>query len=237
MPAVPRGREPRSRGKPPEHWKRSFEPGPDRWAAREVVALSVQPVPRVGRPTDGEVETVPSLEANSGLFLAAVSRLRDAQGVLECWLRGGSMGRAIPAGSRIRIVFVDAHSYRPGQVIAFLTERRMCVHRIVYRGRRRGTRNWLITRGDRCVFPDPPVDVDAVLGPIAEFSREDESWMSPGPPERRHPLTRAVSFTVVAILAGLIEIDGRFAQWLVTKVRLGVRAVRRSSPISRKSVG
>jgi hypothetical protein len=81
------------------------------------------------------------------------------------------------------------------------------------------------------------VDVDAVLGPIAEFSREDESWMSPGPPERRHPLTRAVSFTVVAILAGLIEIDVRFAQWLVAKVRLGVRAVRRASPISRKSVG
>ena len=177
-----------------------------------------------GSPSVGDL-TIEELPA-SKLFLAAIARFREAHGVLECWLRGGSMGRAIPAGSHIRIAFVDPLSCHTGQVIAFLTEGRICVHRVVYRGRSGTARNTLITRGDRCLLPDFPVDVESVLGPVIEFSLEEGIWTSPGGPERRNPAVRALSFMADKLFAALIEIDATSAKWLLTKLRCAVRAMR-----------
>jgi hypothetical protein len=168
----------------------------------------------------------PSLDPSSELFLAGVAHLRNAQGVLECWLRGGSMGRAVPAGSRIRIAFTDPRSYRTGQVVAVLNEGRICVHRVVYRGRWRAARSCLITRGDRCILPDPPVDAAAVLGPVTAFSQADGSWTPPGGPERRDPAARALAFMAVAILAVLVETDVGLAHWVVARSRRALRPVR-----------
>ena len=160
------------------------------------------------------------------LFLEAVSRLREARSVLECWIRGGSMGKAVPAGSRIRIAFVDPRSYHAGQVVAFLTDGRICVHRIVYRGRWRASKESLITRGDRCMVPDFPVDVESVLGPVAEFSHEGAVWTSPGRPERRRAFVRLISSMADTFFAVLIEVDVKFAKRLLALARRIVRAVR-----------
>ena len=149
------------------------------------------------------IETSPFLQLNSDLFLAAVSLLRKAQGVLECQLRGGSMERAIPAGSRIRIRFIGPESYRTGQVIAFLVGSGMCVHRIVYCGRWRRAKNYLLTQGDRCLLPDAPVKVESVLGPVTEFEHEGR-WEPPGVTQRRHPVTRLLAFVVLTTLAGVL---------------------------------
>lgn len=177
--------------------------------------------------------TVSLLEPGSNLFLAAVARLREAHGVLECWLRGGSMGQAIPAGSRIRIAFVDPCSYRAGEVVAFLAAGRILVHRIVYRGRWRAARNILITRGDRCLRPDFPVDVASVLGAVT-FSVGNGIWAPPGQPERRSLVARVISYIADAIFAVLIEIDAMLAKWLLARLRTLVRyTVSWRAPVSR----
>jgi hypothetical protein len=111
-------------------------------------------------------------------------------------------------------------------VIAVVMEGRICVHRVVYRGRGRRARTCLIVQGDRCVLPDPPVDVGAVLGPVTAFSRADGSWTPPGGPEPRHPGARALAFVAVTILAVLVEIDVRLAHRLVATSRRALRAVR-----------
>jgi hypothetical protein len=178
--------------------------------------------------------SVSLLEPGSNLFVAAVARLRDAHGVLECWLRGGSMGQAIPAGSRFRIAFVDPSSYRAGQVVAFLAAGRIYAHRIVYRGRWRAARNILITRGDRCLLPDFPVDVAAVLGAVTHFSVGNGIWAPPGQPERRSLVARVISYVADAILAVLIEIHAMLAKWLLARLRKLVRyTLSWRTPVSR----
>jgi hypothetical protein len=167
----------------------------------------------------GRVSSVsPFLQLNSDLSLAAIALLRKAQGVLECRLRGGSMGQAIPAGSRIHISFVDPRSYRTGQVIAFLVGNGMCVHRIAYISHRRRGKNYLITQGDCCLFPDLPVKVESVLGPVTEFDYAG-NWKPPGALWRNILVRRLFSFMVLTILAAVIEIDVNIARWLVMRLQ------------------
>jgi hypothetical protein len=173
---------------------------------------------------DGEP---PAIDLDSNLFREALARLQKANGTFECSLRGGSMGAAIPAGSRIRISVVDASAYRVGQVIAFLAEGRLFVHRIVHRGRRKGARDWLVTKGDRCLLPDAPVALTSALGTVSVWSPADGSWLPPGPEDRGSPVARGLSWAAVLLLTGLLESDAQLAQWLIARLRPGVRFLRR----------
>lgn len=168
----------------------------------------------------------PLLPLHSDLFQAAIARFRKAQGILECQLRGGSMGQAIPAGSRIRISFVDPGSYHTGQIIAFLTGNGMCVHRIVYCGRWRHARQYLLTQGDRCILPDVPVPMASVLGPVTEYAQEGY-WQPPAAPQQRQPMPRLLACVVRMALAAGLEIHVQLAQWLAVQLwraeRVGVR--------------
>jgi hypothetical protein len=108
------------------------------------------------------------------------------------------------------------------------------VHRVVYRGRWRAARNILITRGDRCLRPDFPVDVSCVLGAVTHFSAEHGIWAPPGQPERRNVVARVISCVVDAIFAGLIEIDAKLAKWLLARLRTLVRYMLSwRAPVSR----
>jgi hypothetical protein len=176
-----------------------------------------QPASIETRDAGRQQAVTPLLQPNSDLFRAAITRFRKAQGVLECQLRGGSMGQAIPAGSRIRISFVDPASYHTGQVIAFLTGNSMCVHRIVYCGRWRRARHYLLTQGDRCLLPDAPVSVTSVLGPVTEYAQEGP-WQPPATPQRRQLIPRLSAFVVLMALAAGLEIHVQMAQWLAVQL-------------------
>jgi len=160
----------------------------------------------------------PSLSTDSRLFLEVVARLRKAHGIMECFLRGGSMEPAIPAGSRIRISFVNPQSYSTGQVIAFRVENRMCVHRIVYCPRWGFASGYLITGGDCCRLPDIPVKTESVLGTVSEFECEG-TWQQPGASKRRDPVPRLIWLVVLALLIGASEININFGRWLVLKLQ------------------
>ena len=138
--------------------------------------------------------------------------------LVECELRGASMAGAIPRGSRIRIAFTGAPCGR-GDVVAFMTDGHLVVHRIVYRRprRRRNTPALLITRGDAMMLPDAPIDADAVVGRVVEMRMRD-GWQQVGAPPRtprRERLLACVALATIACLAHVrVPLARRVANWL-----------------------
>jgi hypothetical protein len=146
-------------------------------------------------------------------ILAVAACLRDAGGVLECRIRGGSMGMAVPGGSRIRIRVSHEETYPVGRVVAFLVGTKVMVHRIVYRGRRGRARNHVITIGDMRWLPDAPVSERSILGAVVEV--EDRGrWREPGERIRQPLLKHLLARAFVAMLAGVLEMSVRLAQRL-----------------------
>ena len=152
-------------------------------------------------------------------ILDNVAQLRGTGAVIECNLRGGSMGTAIPAGSAIRIRLEAARPYRVGEIVAFVVHDGLCVHRIAYLGAGARAGKFLITQGDACLNPDSPIELRYILGPASEF-KFGESWIPPG---ERSPRSRAGSFlgrSLLSLVAWLLEIDVRAATLAVKILRL-----------------
>ncbi len=152
-------------------------------------------------------------------ILDAVSRSRGSDIVIECRLRGGSMEPAIARGSRLRIDAGQAPPYPVGAVVAFVRESDICVHRIAYVGRGRKSSGSIITQGDACLNPDPPMDVSRVIGTVS-WMRQGECWSevaaqaAPG---------RAQSFlgrSFLKLISTLMEIDMRLARTAAKALRV-----------------
>ena len=116
------------------------------------------------------------------------------------------MGTAVPITSRIRIQFAHDQSYPPGSVIAFLVGKRVMVHRVMYRGRRRRTRDFILTLGDRVWLPDSPVDVNSILGSVVEYQHQGIT-IKPGPAPHWTSRGRLASLLIVTIMAIALELD------------------------------
>ncbi len=146
-------------------------------------------------------------------ILEAAAHLRGTGVVLECRLRGGSMEPAIPAGAALRVA-LDAQVREVGDVVAFVREDGVCVHRIA---RVRGER--VVTQGDACHYPDPPVDGHCVLGRVTAW-RLGSDWQAVAPvsgaSRARAPLGRALA----ALVSGLLALDVRLGRGLARALRL-----------------
>lgn len=159
--------------------------------------------------TPREVELLRALSARGG---AAV----------ESELRGGSMGAALPEGTRIRIGPTGA-GFSPGQVVAFLANSRVMVHRVVYVGQGLA-RGYLVTQGDGNWLCDPPIERDAVAGCVAEFLAE-EGWRPVGPASVPAP-RRLVAAASLAFTRGLLALHppaALAAARVMSRVRMAVR--------------
>lgn len=97
------------------------------------------------------------------------------------------MGASLRPGTAIRILLAEVESVGPGDVVAFVSGRRIVVHRIVAPGRRGAARDYWIARGDAETLPDPPVPRDAVLGPVRIVAADGRLAPVPAgrPPGRR----------------------------------------------------
>src|SRR5258708_3539460 len=101
-------------------------------------------------------------------LLAFSSLLRDGSTAIEFALQGGSMGSVLPDGSRIRVCFVPADKFIAGQIVAYVADDRMVVHRLVrFAEWRRET--FVIARGDATVCCDLPVPASSVIGIVTEY--------------------------------------------------------------------
>src|SRR5580704_14366810 len=94
-------------------------------------------------------------------LLAFSSFLKKGSCEFESTVSGGSMGKALPAGSRIRVRFTsDAHLVA-GQVVTYVANARIVAHRLMKTVTSRGER-YVITCGDGMVCCDAPMPVSAV---------------------------------------------------------------------------
>jgi hypothetical protein len=108
----------------------------------------------------------PAAEIKSldGENLAAVASLWKRTGrELRARFGGSSMEPTLPPGTEVLLRCGQGGA--PGDVIAFVAEGRLVVHRVVAAAR---DGSWTLTRGDARALPDPPiVDAEAVLGHVA----------------------------------------------------------------------
>lgn len=144
-------------------------------------------------------------------ILDAVSRLRGSGAVIECGLRGGSMGAAIPMGSRLHIDLGRGAPYRVGEVVAFVQDSGLCVHRVAYLGRGPRASNYVITQGDACFYPDPPVETRRILGSVTEF-RDGERWRPAADPSSRDRSRSLLGRALLKLVSGLMEMNVRLAR-------------------------
>jgi hypothetical protein len=157
-------------------------------------------------------------------ILDVVSRLRGSDTVIECRLRGGSMEPAVPRGATLRINLGRVAPYRVGEVVAFVQDAGICVHRVAFLGRSQRARDYIITQGDACYNPDPPMSTSLVLGRVTEFRLEGD-WVPTGD---QASVGRARSFpgkTLLKLIAGLMELDIRLGQRAAKVLR-----IRKESP-------
>jgi hypothetical protein len=152
-------------------------------------------------------------------ILESVALLRGSGAVLECVLRGASMGKSIPAGSAIRIRVEAPRPYRVGEIVAFVVHDGLCVHRIAYLGKGARAGAYAITQGDACFNPDPPIEFAHIVGTVVEF-RIAEAW-NPVPSLAAEDRARAwFGRLQLALVAPLLEMDVRLATGVAKLLRL-----------------
>lgn len=141
-------------------------------------------------------------------ILDFAASLKGTDAVIECRLRGASMEPAIPRGARLRIAIGSTAALRVGEVVAFVRDDGVCVHRLAHRAR---DGEHLLTQGDACLYPDAPVPVRCVLGPVSEF-RLDERWIPAGDcPADARSRSRA-GRALLGLVAALLAVDARLAR-------------------------
>lgn len=135
--------------------------------------------------------------------LALARSLRAPGRHLESTVKGNSMEPGLGQGSRIRIALAHRARYERGEVVAYLADHQVVVHRVVHRGRAAAARGYLITRGDATLVPDPPVNHAQILGPVTGVWRAG-GWKPPdGPPHRSLRARVARALSLAAAVAGL----------------------------------
>jgi hypothetical protein len=152
-------------------------------------------------------------------IIDTVSRFRDSDVVIECRLRGASMEPAIPRGASLRVSLARATPCRIGDVVAFVQDTGICVHRVAYVGRGERASGFILTQGDACFYPDAPVAMRQVVGHVREF-RHDERWVATDDGPARGRAQSLVGRTLLKLVAGLLELDARLARGAAAALRL-----------------
>jgi hypothetical protein len=122
----------------------------------------------------------PAVDLVEGEALAAVASLWKKTGrELRARFGGSSMEPALPSGTEVALRCGETGA--PGEVIAFLADGRLVVHRVVARA---ADGSWILTRGDARALPDAPIlDPEAVLGRVGGVWRAGSLEPIPVPPD------------------------------------------------------
>jgi hypothetical protein len=164
-------------------------------------------------------------------LLPLASQLRGLDPLFESSIRGSSMEPAIPSRSRLRVRVRGTEPSQVGDVVYYLADDGgYVVHRVVHRARNAAA-GYLLTRGDNCLAPDPPLLPSRVLGTVVEVQTSD-GWRPPEPACAGSPgytrLLRAMSLgAMIALLWVCAPAASRLAVRLRRMEALGRRAARR----------
>ncbi len=134
---------------------------------------------------------------HESVLLVLASHFRGRGAVFESAILGSSMSPAVPSRARLRVRLLGEEPCRSGDVVYYLANDGYMVHRVLYQPRRGAAAGYLLTRGDRCVAPDPPVRKDRILGTVIAVQTAG-GWRPPGPPMSGsvyHRVIRAITLT------------------------------------------
>lgn len=128
--------------------------------------------------------------------LAAVARLwRATRREVECRFGGTSMSPALASGAEVRLLCGEGGA--AGDIIAFLDEGRVLLHRVVAASAEHG---WILTRGDARLLPDAPIRrAEDVIGRVTGVREGDGFAAAPAAPPQS-ALQRAVLWPLLAAL-------------------------------------
>jgi hypothetical protein len=156
------------------------------------------------------------------LILALSTFLRSGALQFETCVRGGSMGTALPQGSKIRIRFASENQLTVGQIVVCVSKYGVVAHRLVRCANSNGVR-YLITRGDATICCDAPIQSSAVFGIVTELLVAG-SWQ-PVP----RPAPRWFGFRVVAsAISGVTWAVLRVSPQVSCLIATNVARIRRS---------
>jgi hypothetical protein len=157
--------------------------------------------------------------------LAVADSLRGPDRCIESTVSGLSMGASLPPGSRIRIALIPPSGHAAGDVIAYLADNQVIVHRVLHCGRAGAARNYLIARGDATLVPDPPVEIDHVLGPVAGVWGTG-GWTPPAGPWTRSAHARVVRALLAALAVTGMYLSPRATAWAMIALHRGTSGLR-----------
>jgi hypothetical protein len=116
------------------------------------------------------------------------------------------MWPAIPAGARLRVQLLDGDACSSGDIIYFARDDGYMAHRVVYHGWLGATGGYLLTRGDSCIVPDPPVVSSRVLGTVVAVEI-DGGWRAPGAPGSTSVVGRVARIVSLATVTALLWVS------------------------------
>ena len=96
-------------------------------------------------------------------------------------------------GARLRVRLLSEPSCQAGNIVLYLSDAGFMVHRVAHLPRRGAAAGYLVTLGDNCLVPDPPVRTHRLLGTVTAVQTAS-GWRTPGPQVSRsisHRLVRA----------------------------------------------
>jgi hypothetical protein len=149
-------------------------------------------------------------------LLAISSLLKPGTLEIETQVCGRSMGSVLPDGSQIRIRLGCRGNFVPGQVVTYVSQDRLVVHRVVQEADSR-ERHYVITRGDASLCCDAPVPSECVVGIVTELCK-DGSWRpveSAGSRGRSSALIASAFTGIVLVLLGL---HPRLSCWAAKRI-------------------
>jgi hypothetical protein len=142
--------------------------------------------------------------------------LRDGPCEFESTVLGESMGKAVPAGSRIRVRFVSDANLATGQVVTYIANDRIVAHRLVKIARSRGDR-YVITCGDGTVCCDVPVPVSAVIGIVTEL-HSNGTWEPAPQPQPRSFGFRLAANAFSSLVVVALWLHPRCSKWVAARI-------------------
>src|SRR5216683_2072191 len=162
----------------------------------------------------------PAHSISSGIdaqrLLVLSNFLKKSSAEFESTVLGGSMGKALPPGSIIRVRFANDANLETGQVVTYVATDRIVAHRLVKMATSRGGR-YVITCGDGTVCPDAPMPVSAVIGILTEI-RSNGVWRPVPPMQPRSFGFRLMAYLFSRIVLIALWLDPRFSNWVTARI-------------------
>lgn len=132
----------------------------------------------------------------------------------ESAIKGSSMEPAIPRQTRVRARIIDKGVVAPGDIAFYLAESGYVIHRVLHVD----AADYVLTFGDNCWAPDPPVLSSDLLGVVTAVKSGDE-WIPPGPLAIHSFAKRAVRRVGLLLMSAALPSRTRFARRLALTLR------------------